>query len=288
MYELLIAPFADFEFMRRALAGGVALSIGAAPIGVFLMLRRMSLMGDAMSHAILPGAALGYLVAGMSLPAMTLGGIVAGVIVAALAGIVARAGVLKEDATLAAFYLMSLALGVIIISLKGSNLDLLHVLFGSILALDDAGLLLLGGIASLSLLTLSLILRPLVLDSVDPGFLRSVGGIGAPMHLLFQILVVLNLVGGFHAIGTLLSVGMMMLPAVSARLWSDDISRMIVLAMGFALGSSLIGLLLSYHLGVPSGPAIIVVAGGLTLVSLAFGASGGLVWKLVPARHLKG
>src|SRR5919112_4456967 len=140
MLDALITPFAEFEFMQRALVGVIAIAVGGGPVGVFLMLRRMSLTGDAMAHAILPGAAVGYLVAGLSLPAMALGGLVAGVVVAMLAGAVARFTDLKEDASLAAFYLVSLALGVTIVSLRGSNVDLLHVLFGSVLALDDASL----------------------------------------------------------------------------------------------------------------------------------------------------
>src|SRR5213078_1631053 len=119
--DALIAPFTEFEFMRRALAAVIALSLGAAPIGVFLMLRRMSLTGDAMAHAILPGAAIGFLVSGLDLFAMTVGGIVAGFTVALSAGLVARSTELKEDASLAAFYLVSLALGVLILSLRGSN-----------------------------------------------------------------------------------------------------------------------------------------------------------------------
>src|ERR1700731_3200717 len=134
IYDALIAPFIEFEFMRRALAAVVALSLGAAPIGVFLMLRRMSLVGDAMAHAILPGAAVGFPVSGLNLFAMTAGGLVAGIVVALAAGLVARATELKEDASLATFYLVSLALGVMIISLKGTSVDLLHVLFWNVLA----------------------------------------------------------------------------------------------------------------------------------------------------------
>src|SRR3981081_822404 len=127
IYDALIAPFTEFEFMRRALAAVLALALGGAPIGVFLMLRRMSLTGDAMAHAILPGAAVGFLVSGLDLFAMTVGGIVAAFTVAFAAGLVARSTELKEDASLAAFYLVSLALGVLILSLKGSNIDLLHI-----------------------------------------------------------------------------------------------------------------------------------------------------------------
>src|SRR5829696_8893610 len=192
LYDTLIAPFVEFEFMRRALVGSVALALGAGPVGVFLMLRRMALTGDAMAHAILPGAAVGFLVAGLSLPAMTIGGLVAGFAVAILSGIVARTTLLREDASLAAFYLISLALGVMIVSLKGSNVDLLHVLFGSVLALDDAALTLVASVASATLVALALMYRPLVLECLDPGFLRSVSIAGAPVHLLFLGLVVLN------------------------------------------------------------------------------------------------
>src|SRR4051794_7910015 len=178
LFTPLVTPFVEFEFMRRALVGVIAIAIGGGPIGVFLMLRRMSLTGDAMAHAILPGAAVGYLIAGLSLPAMTIGGLVAGVIVAVSAGLVARLTSLNEDASLAAFYLLSLALGVTIVSLRGSNVDLLHVLFGTVLALDDGALLLLASITSITLLTLALLYRPLVLECVDPTFLRSVSRAG--------------------------------------------------------------------------------------------------------------
>src|ERR687893_2582181 len=246
LYDALFAPFAEFEFMRRALVGAVAIALAGAPVGVFLMLRRMSLAGDAMAHAILPGAAAGYLLAGLSLPAMTIGGLAAGVIVALLAGLVARLTALKEDASLAAFYLLSLALGVTIVSLRGSSIDLLHVLFGTVLALDDAALLLLAAIATITLATLALLYRPLVLECVDPVFLRSVSRSGTPVHLVFLGLVVLNLVGGFQALGTLLAVGLVMLPAAAARFWSADITIMTLIATALGIASGFAGLLLSF------------------------------------------
>jgi zinc/manganese transport system permease protein len=287
LFTPLVTPFVEFEFMRRALVGVIAIAIGGGPIGVFLMLRRMSLTGDAMAHAILPGAAIGYLIAGLSLPAMTVGGLVAGVIVAVLSGLVARFTSLKEDASLAAFYLLSLALGVTIVSLRGSNVDLLHVLFGTVLALDDAALLLIAGIATVTLLALAIVYRPLVLECVDPTFLRSVSGAGTPTHLVFLGLVVLNLVGGFHALGTLLSVGMMMLPAAAARFWSAEITVMTACATLIGILSGIAGLLLSFHAELPAGPAIILTAGGIYLVSLLIGPAGGLIWLVRPRRHLE-
>ena len=148
MYDLLVAPFVEFGFMQRALAGSLLLSLAACPVGVFLMLRRMSLTGDAMAHAILPGAAAGFLLYGLQIVPMTIGGLIAGAIVAVGAGAVSRFTLQKEDASMAAFYLISLALGVMIVSLRGSSVDLMHVLFGTVLALDDAALMLICGIRS--------------------------------------------------------------------------------------------------------------------------------------------
>ena len=289
LYDLFIGPFAEFDFMRRALVGVVALSVSGGAIGVFLMLRRMSLTGDAMAHAILPGAASGYLVAGFSLPAMTLGGLAAGFAVALAAGAVARVTVIKEDASLAAFYLISLALGVTIVSLRGSAVDLFHVLFGNVLALDDDVLILLSGVATVSLLTLAALYRPLVMECVDPGFLRSVSRSGGVVHLTFLGLVVLNLVAGFHALGTLLAVGLMMLPAAAARFWTADITRLILLASGFGMIAGYAGLVVSYSAGsnLPAGPAIILAAGALYLGSLMIGSQGGLIRRLLPRAHLQ-
>jgi zinc/manganese transport system permease protein len=287
IYDVLVSPFAEFAFMRRALVGVCALALGAAPVGILLTLRRMSLMGDAMAHAILPGAAIGYLLSGLSLFAMTTGGLIAGFVVALTAGAVARATELKEDASLAALFLVSLALGVVIVSARGNSVDLLHFLFGNVLALDDETLVLIAGVATVSLLTLALIWRPLVLESVDAGFLRSVSRSGGPAHITFLVLVALNLVGGFQALGTLLAVGIMILPAVIGRFWSRDLTAMTVSAAATGIASGYCGLLLSYHAGLPAGPAIILFAGVVYCASVLFGPCGGLLRGLVSRRHLE-
>jgi zinc/manganese transport system permease protein len=176
---------------------------------------------------------------------------------------------------------------VLIVSMRGSNIDLLHVLFGSVLALDDATLILLAAFATITLAVLAIAWRPLVLECVDPGFLRSVSGAGAPAHIAFLALVVLNLVGGFHALGTLLAVGIMMLPAIAARFWTADLTRMIAIAAAVAFLSGYGGLLVSYHFAAPSGPAIILVAGLFYAGSLALGPIGGLRRRFAPGRHLE-
>ncbi|MFN4236102.1 MAG: metal ABC transporter permease [Vogesella sp.] len=271
--------------MRRALAGCLALALGSAPVGLFLVMRRMSLMGDAMSHAVLPGAAVGYLLAGLSLPAMSLGGFAAGVLVAIMAGLATRYTAVKEDASFAAFYLLSLSLGVLLVSKSGSNVDLMHLLFGSVLAVDDAALLLVAAVATVTLLTMALVYRPLLLESLDPVFMRAIGARGGVWHLLFLLLVVLNLVAGFQALGTLMSVGLMMLPAIASRLWAVSVGGMLLVAFAIAALSGIGGLLLSYHYELPSGPAIILLAGLAYLFSLLLAPQGGLLPRLVRARH---
>ena len=261
LYDFFIAPFTEFAFMQRALLGALLLSVAAGPIGVFLMLRRMSLTGDAMAHAILPGAAAGFLLYGLQIVPMTLGGLVAGMLVALGAGAVARLTVQKEDASLAAFYLISLALGVVLVSWRGSSVDLMHVLFGTVLALNDAALILIALVTAITLGTIALFGRALVAECMDPLVLRSVSRLGSPVHFLFLGLVVLNLVAGFQALGTLLSVGLMILPAAAARFWTQRVETLSALAVVIGMVSAVSGLLLSYHGSVPSGPAIILSAG---------------------------
>ncbi len=284
--HLLLLPITD-EAARRAFVGTAAIALGAGPIGVFLMLRRMALMGDTMSHAILPGVAVGFVVAGADVFAMTMGGLIAGLIVAALTGLVARATHLKEDSSLAAFFLISLALGVVVLSTRGSDDDLMRVLFGDISTLDRNRLLLIAGIATVSLAVLAVIWRPLVIECVDPQFLRSVSGASGPVHMTFLALVVLNLVAGFQAMGTLLAVGLIMLPAVAARFWARDITFLVAGAAVIGILSGYLGLVVAGAAGAKAGPTIILTAGVLYGGSVLFGRVGGIVWQAFPGKHLE-
>ena len=275
VWDAMFSPFVEFAFMRRALVATLALSLSAAPLGVFLTLRRMSLLGDALSHAVLPGVAIGFMVSGLSLLSMALGGVVAGLLVAGIAGAVSR-------------------LGVTLISQNGTQLDLLHILFGSALGVDNAGLLLVAGVATASVLLLASMYRGLVLETFDPVFLaanhRGHGGRISKLlgpwvwHQGFLMLVVVNLVAGFQTLGTLMAVGLMMLPAVSARLWHDTLPAQLVNASAQAALAGSTGLLLSYHFDTPSGPTIIGCAGVLYFVSLLV-APGGWLPRLWTTQH---
>jgi zinc/manganese transport system permease protein len=288
MYQYLFEPLSDAA-VRHSLAAIVALAFSAAPIGVFLMLRRMSLVGDAMAHAILPGVAIGFLVAGLDVFAMTLGGLAAGLVIALAAGAVSRATKLQEDASLAVFLLVSLALGVVIVTVNGIDIErLMTFLFGETAAkMSTDKLFVIAGNSTISLIALALIYRPLVLGCVDPGFLRSVSRADGIAHLTFLALLVLNLIDAFHALGTLLGVGIIIIPAGIARFWTRDISMMIALAIASALVSGWAGLLFAFHEAIPAGPAVTLAAGLLYTGSVLFGPIGGLVWQAFPGRHLE-
>jgi zinc/manganese transport system permease protein len=286
--EALAGPFAEFSFLRRALVGCVALSVSAPPLGLFLMLRRMSLTADVLSHGILPGVAVGFLLGGLSVLALAAGGFVGGLLVALGAGALARATGGREDAALAALYLVSLAFGVALVSGAAGAVEVTALLFGSVLGVDDQALLLMCGVATLTLFALAFAWRPLVLDAFDPGFAAAEGARGGLWHLLFLGLVVLNVVAAITALGTLMAVGLLMLPAIAARHWAAELGGMARVAVGIAVGASVLGLLLSYHLDLPSGPAIVLAAGAAWALSVGLGPVDSLLSRHARRRHLAG
>jgi zinc/manganese transport system permease protein len=286
--EGLFGPFLEFGFMRRALVGCLALAIAAPPLGVFLMLRRTSLTAEVLAHGVTPGIAAGYLIAGLSVPAMSLGGLAAGLAVALGAGALSRATGGREDASLTALYLIALALGVALVSVRGDTGDLTHLLFGQVLGVDDAALWMMAGVATLTLPALALAWRPLALETFDPAFARAEGAGGGLWHMLFLALVVLNVLAAFQAMGTLMAVGLMMLPAVAARHWARQLGGLAYAAVAIAVLSAFLGLLASYHLDLPSGPAIVLTAGLGWAVSVLAGPVDGLLARLVRRPHLAG
>lgn len=275
----MTVPFFEFAFMRRALVATLALALGAAPLGCLLVLRRMSLMGEAMAHAVLPGAAAAFLLAGLSLPAMSLGGFAAALLVAVAASAVARATPQKEDASFAAFYLMALALGVVMVSSSNGQADLLRLLFGSVLAVDDAALLQVAGVTTATLLLLALVYRPLVLAMLDPVYVRQLRARVIEPEAVMVLLLVANLVSAFQAMGTLMALGLMLLPAAAAQFWAATLPGQVAAAMGFGMAGGYAGLLLSFHAELPPGPCIVLACGALYAASLLLGRRHGLLTR---------
>ncbi|MCB1538331.1 MAG: metal ABC transporter permease [Rhodospirillales bacterium] len=284
--DILIAPFADYAFMRRALVACLILSISGAPVGMFLNLRRMTLAGDAMSHAILPGVAVAFALWGIAVWPMTAAALAVGIFVAALAGVLTRVTQLREDSSVALVYLLSLAAGMAIISRAGSGVDLLHILFGNILAIDESALVLVAGTATLTWVALGQIYRGLVIECMDPEFLQAAaGGRRGWTGPVFFMLIVGNLVAAFQALGTLMALGLILLPAIAAPFWVRSLGRMMAVACGIAAAGSYLGLLASYHLGLPAGPGVVLATGILCVASVVFGAHGSLLRAYAEGRR---
>jgi zinc/manganese transport system permease protein len=284
LWSAFITPFAEYAFMRSALVACLALAVASGPLGTLLLLRRMGLVGDVLSHAVMPGAAVGFALAGSALAVLSIGGLFTGIAVALLMILGTRFGAQREDASLAAFYFASIGVGVLIVSLRGTNLDLMHVLLGTVLAIDVPALILIVAIASVVVAVLAFIFRPLAIQSFDPAFLRTMGGSDSAYRAIFLVLVVLDLVAGFQAFGTLLAGVPLLLPAAAARCWAQRIGPLVCLSIGFGMAAGYAGLLVSYHFNLPSGPAIACAAALVYAVSALVPASRTLVTMLNATR----
>jgi len=274
MFDLLSEMF-NYAFMRRAFVVTTILSASVAPVGAFLVLRRLSLAGEAMAHAITPGVVIGFVTTGLTVMSLLFGGLIAGLGVAVLTAYLARNTILRSDASLASLYLIALAIGIFILSAAGSAVPLKSFLFGSILGVDDASMILVGGVATVTLVTFALILRPLIMSTCDPVFFESQVKRPWIVDQGFMFLLVLNLLAAFKTLGTLMAVGLMILPTTAARYWSGTITAQLGLGFIFSLLSCWLGLTLSYVLPeTPSGPAIVLVAGAIFVLSALFGPLG--------------
>ena len=275
MFDTLEAWW-SYEFVRRAVMATLVLSISVAPVGCFMVLRRLSLAGEALAHAIVPGIAIAFLISGgLTVGAMLVGGVIAGLAVALSATMLARLSIIREEAGLASLYLIALAIGIFILSLNGSAVPLKSFLFGKILGLSDGTLILIGATATITLLSFAFMLRPLIVSTLDPGFFESQLRRPWIVQIWFMLLVVLNLIASFRALGTLMAVGLMILPATSARYWVSSLTGYVLVSMAIAMASCMIGIALSLTFtDIPTGPCIVIVAGGLFLFSLVLGPNG--------------
>ncbi|MBS0297146.1 MAG: metal ABC transporter permease [Proteobacteria bacterium] len=260
--------FADPLFVT-ALAGALALACGAAPLGVLLIGRRMSLVGDSLSHATLPGAAVAYVLCGPDPWMLTLGALIAGVIVAVSSAWLSRVGRMPEDAAFAVLYLSALAIGIVILG-RTASAEVVHsLLFGDARALDGPGLTL-AVIAALCTL-FALVLGSKRLESAAD---ESAGGHDAWTGLaqaLLMGLVAVNLVAGFRAFGALMTVGLMMVPAAAARFWSLTFKGRMIAAVAISAASSAAGLIGAHGFSVEPGPAMVLSAAALFGASLIMG-----------------
>ena len=272
--------------MRRALAGGALIGFTNGFLGTFIILRRMSLMADALSHSMLPGLAIGLVLFGLSPGGLFLGGIIAAFLVAIGAMLLARASRLKEDASLAILYTVAFSIGVVLLQYLPTSVDLKHYLFGNILGLGDADLWIAYGVTLTVVPGLLLLIRPLMLTLFDPTVARSQGVKVNAMHLALIVASVLTMISSAQAVGVILMLGLLVTPAATLYMLTDKFEKM--LWGGALLGSagSVIGLLISYRFDrIPSGAAIVIVLGACFLLAWIFGPRYGLVGQFRKRRH---
>lgn len=255
-----------YEFLRLGLLASFLSALSAPIVGVLLVYRRMSLVGDSLSHALLPGVSIAFYFFGFSLPALFVGGLLSGLLVAFLSVILQNKTQLLEDSSFAVFFLMSMSFGILLISERGSSTDLLHILFGSPLSLEPFSLLLLFITGAITLVGLFLGWRGFVAEFLQPHWFRAALGPALFFQLLFLFLVVLNLVANFYVTGTLLAVGQMLLPAIAASLFASHLRWIFLLAGIFSFFTSAFGLLLSFYYDFPLGPVSVLASGLLCLI----------------------
>jgi zinc/manganese transport system permease protein len=269
LHDFIVTPF-SYDFMRRGLLSAAVLSLSGGLLGCILVLRRLALMGDALSHSLLPGIALAWLLFGPSTTALFVGALVAGLLTALGSALLSRLTRVKEDAAFGSLFIVFFGAGVALVSKLPTRLNLTHFLFGNVLGVSASDVGLAAIISGATILIFMVFYRAILLETFDPVFHRAIGGQGGLVHFGFLALTVLNLVAALQTMGIVLALGLFLLPAVSAYLWCDHFFRMLLLSVAFALVCSAAGILLSYHAGLASGAAIVLCLGAVFVVSALF------------------
>jgi len=282
VFDALVEPF-RYDFMLRGLFSALLLSVSGSLLGSVLVLRRLALLGDALSHSLLPGVAVAWLLFGRGIVSMLVGALVTGLVIAVGSALLSRLTRLKEDAAFGAFFLVAYAGGIALVSQTGTRVDLLHFLFGHILGVGPADLWLTAAAAGITVLLFGLFYRGIVLEVFDPVFSRAAGMHASWFHLGFLSLAVLNLVAALQTMGVILALGLFLLPATTAYLWCDRFSTMLSLSAALGMVGSVAGLILSFHTGLSSGPSIVLCLGAGLIASAIASPRYGLLHSITIA-----
>ncbi len=280
LHDWFVVPF-QYEFMRRGLCSAILLSFGGGLLGAILVLRRLALMGDALSHSLLPGVAVAWLLFGANATALLVGGLIAGLLTALGSALLSRLTRVKEDSAFGSLFIVFFAAGIALLSRLPTRLNLEHFLFGSVLGVSGADLKLAAAVTALTVLVFVAGYRSILLESFDPVFHRASGGRGSLTHAGLLALTVLNLVAALQTMGVVLALGLFLLPAASAYLWCDHFGRLLALAVALAAACSVAGILLSYHAGIASGAAIVLCLGAAFIGSAVFSPRHGAAARLL-------
>ena len=265
-----------YNFLQSALMAAIMVGIMSGIIGSFIILRGMSLMGDALSHSVLPGVAVAYML-GINI---MIGATVFGVVAAVLIGFVASHSKLKNDTSIGVVFSAFFALGFILISMAQSSTNLHHILFGNVLAVSDSDLIETFIVLAVVVIFVILFFKELQITSFDNTFAKSYGLNTSVIHYGLMIVLTLVTVSALQTVGIILVVAMLITPAATAFLWTNRLVNMLFLSSCFGAVASFIGLYLSYTMNWASGPAIVLVAAIIFLISFVIAPKQGFLAKL--------
>ena len=263
MFSEFIDGLLNFHFLQNALITALVIGIVGGAVGCFIILRGMSLMGDAISHAVLPGVAISFIL-GIN---FFIGAIVFGLLASTIITYIKSNAIIKSDTAIGITFSSFLALGIILIGIANSSTDLFHILFGNILAVQDLDMWITIAVALLVLTTITIFFRPLLLTSFDPILAKSIGVKVTFYHYLLMVILTLVAVTAMQSVGTILIVALLITPAATAYLYANSLKTMILLSSGFGALASVLGLFLGYSFNIAAGSSIVLTSALLFLIS---------------------
>jgi len=263
MFSEFIDGLLNFHFLQNALITALVVGIVGGAVGCFIILRGMSLMGDAISHAVLPGVAISFIL-GIN---FFIGAIVFGLLASTIITYIKSNSIIKSDTAIGITFSSFLALGIILIGIANSSTDLFHILFGNILAVQDLDMWITIAVALLVLTTITIFFRPLLLTSFDPILAKSIGVKVTFYHYLLMVILTLVAVTAMQSVGTILIVALLITPAATAYLYANSLKTMILLSSGFGALASVLGLFIGYSFNIAAGSSIVLTSALIFLIS---------------------
>ena len=263
MFSEFIDGLLNFHFLQNALITALVIGIVGGAVGCFIILRGMSLMGDAISHAVLPGVAISFIL-GIN---FFIGAIVFGLLASTIITYIKSNSIIKSDTAIGITFSSFLALGIILIGVANSSTDLFHILFGNILAVQDLDMWITIAVALLVLATITIFFRPLLLTTFDPTLAKSIGVKVTFYHYLLMVILTLVAVTAMQSVGTILIVALLITPAATAYLYANSLTTMIFLSSGFGALASVLGLFIGYSFNIAAGSSIVLTSALLFLIS---------------------
>lgn len=284
--NFFLEPF-QYEFMRKALLGCVLLGFTNGYLSGFIVLRRHALLADGLSHSLLPGLAVGAIFFSLNPLGLFFGALIAALLVVLGGKMIAHSSRLKDDTAIGALYIAAFALGIILLKFAPVRVDLGHFLFGNVLGLADADLWITYALSFFIVLVLTVLQRHLLLAIFDPAVSATTGIRVAWLDYLLIALMVMAMIASLQAVGVVMSLGLLILPAATLYLLTDSYAVMLWGGAFLGMGGAVSGLLLSYWINLPSGPAIVMVLSALFVAAYLFGPRYGVVSRLLARRRAR-